>query len=67
LVDVQRSRNPNQPPGISLGATFGAAAFVLVIAVLIWHGRGYSRKHGTDWGSKHVSQTVDLKDAKSAS
>src|SRR6267142_334346 len=25
--DVQRSRNPNAPPGISLGATFGAVDF----------------------------------------
>jgi len=64
--NVQRSRNPNQPPGISLGATFGTVAFVLVIALLIWHGRGFSHKHGADWGLKHVSQAVDLKDAKSA-
>jgi hypothetical protein len=64
--NVQRSRNPNEPPGISLGATFGAVAFVLVVAVLIWHSRGFSRKRGTDWGSRHVAQTVDLKEAKSA-
>jgi hypothetical protein len=41
--NVQRSRNPNAPSGISMGATMGALAFVLVITLLIWHGHGFSR------------------------
>ena len=64
--NAQRSRNPNAPPGISVGGTIGALAFVLVIVLLVWHGRGFSRRHGSYSGSKHVSQSVDLKDAKSA-
>lgn len=59
-----RSRNPDAPPGISVGATFGAAAFVVVIVFLFWHGRGFSRRHG--FNSSHTSQTVDLQGAKSA-
>jgi hypothetical protein len=64
--NVQRSRNPNEPPGISLGATFGAVAFVLVIGMLIWHGRGFS--HGRDgmFGTKHTTKIVEPQRAKSA-
>jgi len=57
--NVQRSRNPNQPPGISLGATFGAVAFVLVIAVLIWHGRGFPRRQGGIFNTKHTTKIVE--------
>ncbi len=41
-----RSRNPNAPPGISIGATIGALAFVVVLVFLLWHGRSFSRRHG---------------------
>jgi hypothetical protein len=61
-----RSRNPDAPPGISLGATFGAVAFVIVLVFLLWHGRSFSRRHGFYSGSQHTAQTVDLQGAKSA-
>jgi len=64
--NVQRSRNPNQPPGISLGATFGAVAFVLVIGMLIWHGRGFSHRQGGIFGTKHTTKIVEPQRAKSA-
>jgi hypothetical protein len=64
--NVQRSRNPNAPPGISLGATFGAVAFVLVIGMLIWHGRGYSHRRGGVFGTKHTTKIVEPQRAKSA-
>jgi hypothetical protein len=64
--NVQRSRNPNAPPGISLGATFGAVAFVLVIGMLIWHGRGFSHGRGGVFGTKHTTKIVETQRAKSA-
>jgi hypothetical protein len=64
--NVQRSRNPNAPPGISLGATFGAVAFVLVIGMLIWHGRGFSHRQGGMFGTKHTTKIVEPQRAKSA-
>jgi hypothetical protein len=64
--NVQRSRNPNAPPGISLGATFGAVAFVLVIGMLIWHGRGFSNGRGGVFGTKHTTKIVETQRAKSA-
>lgn len=64
--NVLRSRNPNAPPGISIGATIGVLAFVVVLVFLLWHGRSFSRRHGFSSGSKHTAQTVDLQGAKSA-
>ena len=61
-----RSRNPNAPPGISIGATIGTLAFVIVLVFLLWHGRSFSRRHGFYSGSKHTAQSVDLQGAKSA-
>jgi len=63
---VQRSRNPNAPPGISMGASVGTIAFVAVLVILLWHGRSISRRHGFYSGSQHQSQSVDLQGAKSA-
>jgi len=63
---VQRNRNPGAARGISVGATVVILAFVLVFAVLLWHGRGYSRTHASDRGLRHTVQTVDLQGAKSA-
>jgi uncharacterized protein DUF2154/cell wall-active antibiotic response 4TMS protein YvqF len=61
-----RSRNPNAPPGVSIGATTGALAFIIVLVFLFWHGRSFSRRHGFYSGSQHTTQTVDLQGAKSA-
>ena len=63
---IQRSRNPNAPPGISVGASVGTIAFVAVLVILLWHGRSLSRHHGFYSGSQHQSQSVDLQGAKSA-
>jgi len=64
--NVQRSRNPDAPQRVSVGATVGALAFVIVLVVLLWHGRSFSRHDGFYSGSQHNTQTVDLQGAKSA-
>ena len=50
---------------VSLGATLGALAFVLVLVVLFWHGRAFS--HGRRYSSdvQHESRTVERQGAKS--
>src|SRR5260370_13125203 len=55
-----RSRNPNAPPGIPVGATVGTLAFVVVLVLLLSHGRSFSRRHGFYSGSHHNAHTVDL-------
>jgi hypothetical protein len=50
---------------VSLGPTFGALAFVLVLVVLFWHGRAFShdRRHYADL--QHYAHSVDRQGAKS--
>jgi len=64
--NFQRDRNPNAAKGISVGTTVGILAFVVVLVVLLWHGRGVASQRGlysSDFN--HTSQTVDLQGAKS--
>ncbi|HKV63010.1 MAG TPA: toast rack family protein [Candidatus Acidoferrum sp.] len=63
---VRRSRNPSAPPGVSVGASIGAVAFVAVLVILLWHGRSFSRRHGFDSGSRHSTKIVEPQRAKSA-
>ena len=68
MWDTTRARqNPEGAArsGVSLGATFGVLAFVLVLIVLFWHGRAFS--HGRHYSSdvQHQSRTVDRQGAKS--
>ena len=64
--NLQRSRNPNAPQRISIGASIGALAFVIVLAALLWHGRSFSSSHGFYSGTRHTTKIVELQRAKSA-
>jgi len=64
--NMQRSRNPNAPPGISIGATIGVLAVVFVLVALLWHGRSFSRRYGWDHGTKHTTRIIEPQRAKSA-
>jgi N-terminal domain of toast_rack, DUF2154/Domain of unknown function (DUF5668) len=64
--NLQRSGNPNAPQRISLGASIGALAFVVVLAALLWHGRSFSSSHGFYSGTRHTTKIVEPQRAKSA-
>lgn len=63
---VQRSRNPNAPPGVSIGATIGTLAFVIVLVVLLWHGRSFANRHVFGTATRHSTKVVEPQRAKSA-
>ena len=70
MWDATRARqNPDgtvRSGGVSLGSTFGALAFVLVLVVLFWHGRAFTRdRRFSDDAQQHNSRTVDRQGAKS--
>jgi N-terminal domain of toast_rack, DUF2154/Domain of unknown function (DUF5668) len=64
--NLQRSRNPNAPQRISIGASIGALVFVIVLVVLLWHGRVFSNSHGFYSGTRHITKIVEPQRAKSA-
>lgn len=60
---IRERQNPQaHRPGISMGTTVAGVGFVLILFLLLWHGRGSARPllHGT----RHDSQTVDLQGAR---
>ena len=69
MWDATRARkNPDGTArsGVSLGGTFGALAAVLVLVILFWHGRAFSRdRRFADDTQQHNSRTVDRQGAKS--
>ena len=70
MWDATRARrNPDgtvRSGGVSLGATFGALAAVLVLVILFWHGRAFSRdRRFADDAQQHNSRIVERQNAKS--
>ena len=61
---VRRRQNPDAATGFSAGSTIGVLAFVFVLFVLLWHGHGYSRGHGSVYAMQHQTRTVDSQGAK---
>lgn len=64
--NIRRRQNPNAHTGISVGSTIGVLAFVVVLVVLISHGRVFSARHGFGARSSHTAKTVDIQGAKTA-
>ncbi|HWW17105.1 MAG TPA: toast rack family protein [Candidatus Saccharimonadales bacterium] len=69
MWDATRGRqNPDgtaRSGGVSLGATIGALAFVLVLVVLFWHGRAFTHDRRYSNEVQHNSRTVERQGAKS--
>ena len=61
----RRRQNPEAPAGSSVGAGLGAAAFVLILVLLVWHGRNFRHWRGDSvYAMQHQSRTVDRQNAK---
>lgn len=63
----RRRQNPDAPAGSSAGASLGAIAFIIILILLLGHGRNNRRWRGNsaDHSMQHVSRTVDRQNAKS--
>src|SRR5229473_3278697 len=68
MWDVTRAREyggDTPRSSVSLGPTFGALAFVLVLVVLFWHGRAFTHDRRYSSDLQHQSRTVERQGAKS--
>jgi hypothetical protein len=66
MIDSMRARqNPGAPAGSSIGATVAVVAFICVLAVLLWHGRAFSKGRHDSSLMHHQSRTVDREGARS--
>jgi hypothetical protein len=61
----QQRQNPDAPRGSSVGLTVGMLLFVLVLVMLMWHGRAFSRDHHYAGSVHHESRTVERQGAQS--
>jgi len=61
----RQSQNPGVPRDSSVGLTVGMLAFVLVLLVLLWHGRVFSRDRRFASSVHHEVRTVDRQSAQS--
>jgi CYTH domain-containing protein len=62
----QRRNHPESQVSSSVGGTIAAIALVVVLVVVLSHGRRFNRWHsGAVYAMQHQSHTVDLQNAKS--
>jgi hypothetical protein len=61
----QRQNADGTRASASLGATFGILAFILVLVILFWHGRAFTRDRRYSRDLQHQSRTVERQNAKS--
>jgi CYTH domain-containing protein len=61
----QRSKHPESPVGSSIGGTGAAIVLVIVLVVLLSHGRRFGPwRNSTVYAMQHQSHTVDVQNAK---
>jgi CYTH domain-containing protein len=61
-----RRQHPDASTGAPMGPSLGAIAFVIILLLLLWHGRNRSHWRGSSvYAMQHLSRTVDRQNAKS--
>src|SRR5271163_4003357 len=58
------TRSGGAPQRYSSGLSLGVLAFVLVMVLLLWHGRSFSRAAGYSLAMRHTERTLELGRAK---
>lgn len=66
MLDSMRARrNAGGSANSSIGATVAVVAFIGVLGVLLWHGRGFARARHDSSFMRHESRTVERQNAQS--
>jgi hypothetical protein len=65
LDSMRAQRNSGVPANSSIGATIAVVAFICVLGILLWHGRGFAGgRHDTSFMHRE-SRTIERQDAQS--
>jgi N-terminal domain of toast_rack, DUF2154/Domain of unknown function (DUF5668) len=65
--NVRRSKNPSATNDFPTGSTIGVLIFVLLLGLVLWKGRAFSKNRDFSSRMTHSSQTIDLQGAKTVS
>jgi hypothetical protein len=65
LDNVRRSKDPSATKDFPTGSTIGILLFVLLLMVVLWRGRAFSRDHNFSSQMQHDARIVDLQGAQS--
>jgi N-terminal domain of toast_rack, DUF2154 len=63
---TQRQRDPQDSPSFPVGSAVGTLLFLILLAILLWHGHAFARNEWSNIGQAHghIAKTVDKGSAK---